>query len=218
MLKHRPICSAEGAKDLICELGKRFYQLGWVTGTGGGISIRFDDQIFMAPSGVQKEALTPDMIFTLDSDGRVAAGPEKETGFKVSECCPLFMHAFNKRNAGAVIHSHSQTAMLATLLFEDVFSISHMEMLKGLSGVAFADTHEVPIIQNTPREAELADTLSEAMDKFPKSHAVLVRRHGVYVWGDDWMQAKKHAECYDYLFSAALQIHALGLGAGRGSN
>jgi methylthioribulose-1-phosphate dehydratase len=217
MLKHQAISSAEGAKELICELGKRFYDLGWVTGTGGGISVRWNDSIFMAPSGVQKEALTPDMIFTLDSAGEVLAGPDEVTGFKVSECCPLFMHAFKKRNAGAVIHSHSQTAMLATLLFKDAFTISQMEMLKGLAGVAFDDTHVVPIIQNTPREAELSTTLSEAMDNFPKSHAVLVRQHGVYVWGDDWMQAKKHAECYDYLFAAALQIHALGLEPKKGS-
>ena len=28
------------ASDMICQLGKLFYNLGWVSGTGGGISIR----------------------------------------------------------------------------------------------------------------------------------------------------------------------------------
>jgi ribulose-5-phosphate 4-epimerase/fuculose-1-phosphate aldolase len=42
---------------------------------------------------------------------------------------------------------------------------------------------------------------------------VLVRRHGVYIWGRDWAQAKTHAECYHYLFEAAVRMAQLGLGA-----
>jgi ribulose-5-phosphate 4-epimerase/fuculose-1-phosphate aldolase len=41
---------------------------------------------------------------------------------------------------------------------------------------------------------------------------VLVRNHGVYVWGRDWKQAKTQAECYDYLFEAAGRMKQLGLG------
>ena len=40
---------------------------------------------------------------------------------------------------------------------------------------------------------------------------MLVRRHGVYVWGRDWVHAKTQAESYDYLFEAALRMHALGV-------
>ena len=42
---------------------------------------------------------------------------------------------------------------------------------------------------------------------------MLVRRHGVYVWGKDWIQAKTQAECYDYLFEAALRMTSLGIDA-----
>jgi methylthioribulose-1-phosphate dehydratase len=34
---------------------KQFYHLDWVTGTGGGISIKLKDDIYIAPSGVHKE-------------------------------------------------------------------------------------------------------------------------------------------------------------------
>lgn len=32
--------------------------------------------------------------------------------------------------------------------------------------------------------------MAQAMDDYPESNAVLVRRHGFYVWGDTWKEAK----------------------------
>lgn len=46
---------------------------------------------------------------------------------------------------------------------------------------------------------------------------MLVRRHGVYVWGKDWIAAKTQAECYDYLFEAAVRMRGLGIDAARPS-
>ena len=101
--------------------------------------------------------------------------------------------------------------MEATLISGDRFRISNMEMQKGIEGSGAMDLLEVPIIENTAYECDLADSLGEAIRKNPKSHAVLVRRHGVYVWGRDWQQAKTHAECYDYLFEAAGRMKQLGI-------
>jgi methylthioribulose 1-phosphate dehydratase/enolase-phosphatase E1 len=42
-----------------------------------------------------------------------------------------------------------------------------------------------------------------------------VGRHGVYVWGKDWIQAKTQAECYDYLFEAAVRMRTLGIDPAR---
>ncbi|KAJ2484484.1 Methylthioribulose-1-phosphate dehydratase, partial [Coemansia sp. RSA 2050] len=49
--------------NLIPELCRQFYRLGWVTGTGGGISIRSGNNVFIAPSGVQKERISPSDLF-----------------------------------------------------------------------------------------------------------------------------------------------------------
>ncbi|XP_057955993.1 probable bifunctional methylthioribulose-1-phosphate dehydratase/enolase-phosphatase E1 2 isoform X5 [Malania oleifera] len=46
---------------------------------------------------------------------------------------------------------------------------------------------------------------------YPKTMAVLVQNHGVYLWGDSWISAKTQAECYHYLFNAAIKLHELGL-------
>jgi methylthioribulose-1-phosphate dehydratase len=213
-LKDLPVQSPEEARRVICALGRRFYGLGWVSGTGGGISLKLGDRIYMAPSGVQKELLTPEMIFELDGRGEVLAGPPSQAGLAVSQCRPLFLAAMDLRGAGAVIHSHSRRAVLATLAFGDRVTLSRLEMLKGLRGVGYDDVHEIPIVENTAHESDLTGSLVAAMHAFPQSHAVLVRRHGIYVWGGDWREAKRHAECYDYLLDLAVEMRRLEGAAG----
>ena len=48
----------------------------------------------------------------------------------------------------------------------------------------------MPIIENTPWEADLKDRMDKTINEYPETSAILVRRHGVYVWGDSWQQAK----------------------------
>jgi methylthioribulose-1-phosphate dehydratase len=196
--------------SLICDLARQFYDLGWVTGTGGGICIRENDRVLIAPSGVQKERMTPDQIFTFSIHGTLLDRP-RDPELRPSECTALFMAAIRHRDAGAVIHSHSINAMLASLLFESEFVISELEMIKGIEGMSYHDRLVVPIIDNTARECDLAESLEAAIVAYPKTFAVLVRRHGVYVWGRDWVRAKTHAECYDYLFRAAVEMRRLGV-------
>lgn len=117
------------------------------------------------------------------------------------------------RNAGAVIHSHGMESCLVTMIdpFSKEFRITHMEMIKGIQGHGYYDELVVPIIENTAQESELTEALSEAVAAYPKTTAVLVRNHGVYIWGDSWISAKTQAECYHYLFDAALKLHQLGI-------
>ncbi|MGH7441305.1 MAG: methylthioribulose 1-phosphate dehydratase [bacterium] len=196
-------------RELVCELCRHFYGLGWASGTGGGMSLRVGGRIYMAPSGVQKERLRPENIFVLDGAGRIQEEPGQ--GLKLSQCAPLFMSAYTLRGAGAVLHSHSLNAVAATLLFDRCFRSRNLEMQKGLEGYGAFDSLEVPIIENTAEERDLADSLAQAIRDHPKTHAVLVRNHGVYVWGRDWKHAKTQAECYDYLFDAACRMRQLGI-------
>ena len=204
--------------QLIPKLCFQFYQLGWVSGTSGGMSIKFGDEIYLAPSGVQKERIQSDELFVVDINDQTIKQPAAEKKLKKSECTPLFMIAYRLRDSGSVIHSHSINAVLATLITHgNEFRITHQEMIKGIKKGSTNESHRyeetliVPVIENTPFEADLAEQMIEAMNKYPNTNAVLVRRHGVYVWGKTWQQAKTMSECYDYLFQVAVEMKKLGI-------
>lgn len=119
---------------------------------------------------------------------------------------------------GAVIHSHGIHAVLASLLFKGKeFRITRIEMIKGIkkgmtnepyksvklfqihshnwrgNNVIFCrydDTLVVPIVENDLYERNLTNRMKIAMEMYPESNAVLVRRHGIYVWGTTWQRAK----------------------------
>ncbi|CAL8352586.1 unnamed protein product [Merluccius merluccius] len=208
----------EHPRVLIPELCRLFYQLGWVTGTGGGISLRHRDHIYVAPSGVQKERIQPEDMFVCDMQERDISSPPDWKQLQKSQCTPLFMNAYTMRGAGAVIHTHSKAAVVATLLFPGKeFRITHQEMIKGIrkgtsgTNYRYDDTLVVPIIENTPEERDLKERMARAMEQYPEACAVLVRRHGVYVWGESWEKAKTMCECYDYLFDMAVQMKQCGL-------
>lgn len=148
------------------------------------MSIRDGDDIYIAPSGVQKERLKSEDLFVLDMEGSLKSSPDG--GLKQSECTPLFLKAYNHRNAGAVIHTHSINAVLATLVeVGNELRVSHQEMIKGIKKGSSSESHRyddtlvVPIIENTPFEKDLTADLERAMLAYPNTNAVLVRRHGL---------------------------------------
>ena len=198
------------ARERICELCRLFWSLGWASGTGGGISLRVGDTIFMAPSGVEKERLQPSDIFELNRQGEVTT---PSPGKKLTACAPLFQAAYDHRDAGAVLHSHSLDVVLASMLVPpgEPLRLTRLEMMKGLEGVGYFDVHEIPVIDNTALEHELKDRVERAILAFPRANAVIVRNHGVYVWGKDSIHAKTQAECLDYLCRAVVRMHGAGI-------
>lgn len=213
---HERLYKSDEPKQLICQLCQNFYDLGWVTGSGGGMSIKVDDRVYVAPSGVQKEDLIVQDVFTLSAaDKDIMIEAPATPNLRQSACTPLWYEVFKHRpQARSVIHTHSMNAQMCTLLNGDEdkeFRITHFEMLKGVGGHGYEDELVVPIIDNRPTEDLLAEQLGEAVMNYPKANAVLVRRHGLYVWGDSWKEAKLHAESYDYLFETALKARTLGI-------
>ncbi|RMD42802.1 hypothetical protein DV735_g2354, partial [Chaetothyriales sp. CBS 134920] len=181
--------------NLIPRLCRQFYTLGWVTGTGGGASIKHENHVFIAPSGVQKELMQPDNIFVLEwptpkTPPSARKYLRRPANLKPSDCTPLFLTAF-ERGAACCIHTHSQWAVLITLLVEKLhgkeasFEMSNIEQIKGIpkgkgKGMhGFFDTLRIPIIENTAFEEDLTERLEWAVTRHPDTYAVLVRRHGM---------------------------------------
>ncbi len=74
-------------------------------------------------------------------------------------------------------------------------------MLKGLAGVAsHAHSEFVPILDNDQDMPRLAGRVGETLARFPDAHALLLRRHGLYTWGDSLADAERHVEILEFLF------------------
>ncbi len=196
-------------RELLVELLRSFYDKGWVSGTGGGICGPADGgRLLMAPTGVHKERVEPEDLFLIDpADGRVVQAPPN-SGLHPSECNSIFCLTVRQRGARSVVHSHALTAVLAGDLAAKAehLEIRDLEMLKGIRGLGNGDVHLVPIIRNTPREAELVEQLEAVLadPRFERTFAVIVADHGAYIWGDDIWEAKRHAEVYHFLFEATV--------------
>lgn len=219
---------AKVVKSLMSQLCEKFYNKGWMPGTGGGMSIRIGSgteedpyTVFSTPSGIQKEDMVGDDVFELDMDQKVVA-PPSTPGLSLSSMTNLWFIVYKLRpSTMCVIHTHSMNAQLVTLLDQescrnsDVLRITHLEMIKGVGNHAYDDILEIPIIDNQKSENLLAPDMETVIRNFPKCNAVLVRRHGVYVWGDSWEEAKTRIESFDYLFESALKMKSMGIDCGQ---
>ena len=93
-------------------------------------------------------------------------------------------------------------------------------MLKGLDGIATHDTCEdVPIFANTQDMTELAARIRADFAMLdwsapgrPPCHGFLLSRHGLYTWGRDLAEARRHIEIYEFLFECVARSRLLPTG------
>ena len=187
----------------LAEIGKRFYARGWVLGTSGNFSAvvrRKPLRLAMTASSLPKGALTPGDILECDEGGRVvgrAGKPSAET--------LLHVEVVRRRGAGAVLHTHSVWSTMLSESWaarpEGALIIEGYEMLKGLAGVMSHDHRElVPILENDQDIPRLAGRVGRTLDRYPEAHAFLLRRHGLYTWGETLAEAERHVEILEFLF------------------
>jgi methylthioribulose-1-phosphate dehydratase len=192
----------DDAKKYIANTMKQFYHQGWCYGSGGGITIRYEDKYIMAPSGVEKECLDVTDFFEYD----LSYNCHHNSNHKLTECFPIFKSVYQSRNAYGVLHSHSIDVVMSCLIaneqpINNEVRITNQEMLKGIKGHKNTDTLVIPIIENTEREYELTQRIVNALKVYPRTYAIIVRNHGIYIWGDTVKQMKLHAETYHFLLN-----------------
>jgi methylthioribulose-1-phosphate dehydratase len=184
----------------LVEIGKGFYARGWVLGTSGNFSTvicRDPLQLAITASGNDKGNITPDKILQIDGNGAVIAGNGKP-----SDETKLHLAAVRLCGAGAVLHTHSVWSTLLSNAFAALggIKISGYEMVKGLAGVKTHEHEEwLPIIENSQNMDELAQAVEATLEQFPAAHGFLLRGHGLYTWGRDLNEAKRHIEIFEFL-------------------
>lgn len=185
---------------LLAELGREFYGRGWALGTSGNFSAvvrRKPLRLAITHSGVDKGSLTAEQILEINADGKVLKGSGRP-----SNEAALHLMIVRTRGAGAVLHTHSVWSTIVSDSYANAggLSLEGYEMLKGLRGV---HTHEhsewLPIIENSQNMATLARAVQATLKQWPDSHGFLLRRHGLYTWGQDLAEAKRHVEILEFL-------------------
>lgn len=184
----------------LAETGRAFYSRGWVMGTSGNFSAvlsREPLRLAITASGNDKGNLSSEHILQIDSDGKIIDGkgrPSDET--------LLHLAVVRLREAGAVLHTHSVWSTILSEKYSDDrgFAIEGYEMLKGLSGVRTHEHREwLPVIENSQDMNELARKVERVLQEQTKAHAFLLRGHGLYTWGRDLAQARRHVEILEFL-------------------
>ena len=182
-------------------VAKGFHARGWLLGTSGNLSAVVSREplcLAMSPSGVDKGELTAAQILLIDQHAHVLS----EHSGKPSDETLLHLRIVKDRQAGAVLHTHSVWNTILSDLYatQRGISIEGYEMLKGLDGVRTHEHREwLPIIDNSQDMTLLANTIGETLSRNPNAHGFLLQRHGLYSWGVDLQQAKRHIEILEFL-------------------
>ena len=200
----------------LVEIGQRFYARGWVLGTSGNFSVVSSRQplrLAITASSVHKGRLRASDVLVCDDRGRPIArrisrsGAARGTSSRGQPSAETLLHLeiVRRRQAGAVLHTHSVWTTVLSDIHGDAggFNIEGYEMLKGLNGVSSHEHREwIPIVDNDQDMPRLAERVGAVLDQQPGAHAFLLRRHGLYTWGSTLADAERHIEILEFLFAA----------------
>jgi methylthioribulose-1-phosphate dehydratase len=195
------------------EIGRDFYTRGWVLGTSGNFSVvasRQPLELIITASSISKGAIGARDVLAIGADGAPARG---SAGRPSAES---FLHVAiaRARGADAILHTHSVwSTVLSTMhAAEGGLTLADLEMLKGLEGVrTHRHTEWLPIVDNDQDMPALAGRIEALLDRSPALHGFLLRGHGLYTWGDDLAQARRHVEIFEFLLEAAGRMQSLGM-------
>ena len=196
------------AAEELVEIGRAFYGRGWVLGTSGNFSAvvgREPLRIAITSSSVDKADLRAAHILHVDGEAKVLDGSGRPSAETL-----LHLAVVRIREAGAVLHTHSVWSNILSDAYatEGGLSIEGYEMLKGLEGVSTHEHREwLPIIENSQDMTALAKSVVEALRQNSGTHGFLLRRHGLYTWGKNIAEAKRHVEIFEFLLEVRGRLY-----------
>jgi methylthioribulose-1-phosphate dehydratase len=195
--------------DAIAEVGREFAALGWTPATSSNFSMRLDPHhVAITRSGRDKGRLQRDDIMVVDNDGHALdadARPSAETA--------LHLQVYRRfADTQAVLHTHSRTQSVASRLFarDGVVRLEGWELQKAISGhTTHESVLELPVFPNTQHMPELAARVDAWLDAGRPLYAYLIDGHGIYAWGRDMDEARRHLEALEFLLGCELDLRRL---------
>jgi methylthioribulose-1-phosphate dehydratase len=195
--------------DAIALAAKELAALGWTPATSSNFSMRVDDaHAAITISGRDKGRLGRDDIMLIDMDGHAVgtdARPSAETA--------LHTQVYRRwPEIQVVLHTHSRTQSVASRLFaaQGVVRLEGWELQKAITGF---HTHEsvleVPVFPNTQHMPELVAQVDAWLDAGKPLHAYLIDGHGIYTWGRDMAETRRHLEALEFLLACELDLRRL---------
>ena len=210
-----PLSSAQFVERLhacgeqIARAGSEFAARGWTPATSGNLSMRMDeDTIAVTVSGRDKGALSPDDVMAIGLDGQPVNGgrPSAETD--------LHLQLYRRLpETGAVLHTHSPTQTVASRLFakEGVVTLHGWELQKALTGYTSHESRvDVPVFPNSQDMADIERNVATWLHESGPLYAYLIEGHGLYTWGRDMREARRHLEALEFLLACELDLKRLG--------
>jgi methylthioribulose-1-phosphate dehydratase len=189
------------AEDL-ADCGREFYRRSWVLGTSGNFSALLEREplkLCITASGNEKGNLDETHFLEVDENAEVLQGngsPSAETLLHLA----IYRHL---PEINSILHTHSVWGTILSDVYakNGFIEISGYEMLKGLAGVKTHEhTEQVPIIENSQDYVALSHVIENVLRENPNCHGIYLRRHGLYTWGREVKEAKRHIEIFEFLF------------------
>ena len=182
--------------------------LGWTPATSSNFSLRLDDRhAAITVSGRDKGRLTRDDIMVVDFEGRPVATEQRPSAETL-----LHTQLYARfPDIGCVLHTHSRTQTVASRLYagEGRVHLEGWELLKAFHG---NDTHEaaidVPVLPNTQDMPFLAAQVEKLLDT-QCLWGYLIDGHGLYAWGRDMTEARRHLDAFEFLFACEMDLRNL---------
>ncbi len=180
----------------------------WFMGTSGNLAIKVQDaplEFLVTASGKDKRKRTPDDFLLVDADGKAVA----ETSLRPSAETLLHCAVYSQSNAGCSLHIHTVANNVISEIYGDQGKIDFkgLELIKAFGLWEEDAVLTIPIIPNHAHIPDLTEEFKKHLSA--DSGAVLIRNHGITVWGKDSFEAKKLLEASEFLFQYQLALYQI---------